>query len=113
MPGYSSIKAFADDVLTRASQPLDSPCVGTTVHEHYSVTLPTNAQIISIPPNVDSKNGQVSYTARYRQNNQNVEIDRVLQRNFQTNVCSGALLKQWFSTAREISTDLKRQILYR
>jgi hypothetical protein len=113
MPGYSSIKSFADYVLTHAGQPLDGPCVGTAVHEHYSVTLPANAKIIAIPPNVDSKNGQLGYTAQYRQNGQNVEIDRVLQRNFQTNVCSGAMLKQWYSTAREISADLKRQILYR
>jgi transglutaminase-like putative cysteine protease len=113
MPGYSSIKAFADYVLAQASQPIDGPCAGTTVHEHYNVTLPASAQIIAIPPDVESRNGEIDYTASYRQNGQHVEIDRVLQRNFQTNVCSGAMLKQWFATALEISTDLKRQILYR
>ncbi len=113
MPAYSTIKAFTNYVLTNAGQPLDGPCAGPAVHEHYSVTLPANARIIAIPPNVDIKNGPVSYTARYRQSGQNVEIDRILRRDFQTNVCSGAMLKQWYSTSREISADLKRQILYR
>ena len=113
MPGYSSIKAFADYVLAQAGRPLDGPCVGTAVHEHYKVTLPAGAQIIAIPPEVDSRNEEIVYTASYRQNGQSVEIDRKLQRNFRTNVCSGAMLKQWYATALEISTDLKRQILYR
>ena len=112
MPGYSSIKAFADYVLAQASQPIDSPCVGTAVHEHYKVTLPANARIIAIPPEVDSRNGDIVYTASYRRNGETVEIDRMLQRNFRTNVCSGAMLKQWYVTALEISTDLTRQILY-
>lgn len=113
MPAYSTIKAFAIYVLTNASQPLDGPCAGPAVHEHYSVRLPASATIIAIPPDVDSTNGPVSYAARYRRSGQNVEIDRVLRRDFQTNVCSGVMLKQWYSTAREISADLKRQILYR
>ena len=113
MPGYSSIKAFADYVLAQAGQPIDGPCVGTAVHEHYKVTLPTGARIIAIPPEVDSGNGEIVYTASYRQTGQSVEIDRMLQRNFRSNVCSGAMLKQWYATALEISTDLKRQILYR
>jgi len=113
MPAYSTIKAFASYVLTNASQPLDGPCAGPAVHEHYSVRLPASATIIAIPPDVDSTNGPVSYAARYRRSGQNVEIDRVLRRDFQTNVCSGVMLKQWYSTAREISADLKRQILYR
>ncbi|RDU97598.1 DUF3857 domain-containing transglutaminase family protein [Trinickia dinghuensis] len=113
MPGYSSIKAFADYVLVQASQPVEAPCGGTAVHEHYDVTLPASSRIIAIPPNVDSKNGVIHYTATYRQNGQSVEIDRVLERNFQTNVCGPDVLKQWFGTALEISTDLKRQILYR
>jgi hypothetical protein len=113
MPGYSTIKAFADYVLAQAGQPIDSPCSGTTVHEHYDVSLPAGAQIISIPPNIESNNGEVSYSARYSQTGQSVAIDRTLRRNFRANVCSAAMLKQWYATALEISTDLKRQILYR
>jgi hypothetical protein len=113
MPAYSSIKTFADYVLTRGGQPLDGPCAGTTVREHYIVALPASAQIIAIPPNVESNNGTIVYTARYHQAGQMVEIDRALQRNLKTNVCSGATLKQWHATALDISNDLKRQILYR
>lgn len=113
MPTYNSIKSFADYVLTRAGQSIDGPCVGTTVHEHYDVALPASARIIAIPPNADIDDGTINYRARYHQSGQVVEIDRVLQRHFKTNVCSGATLTQWHATALDIANDLKRQILYR
>lgn len=113
MPNYGSIKGFADSVLRQAGQPLDVPCAATALHEHYRVELPADAKIIAIPPDLDSRSGDVTYTARYRQSGQTVEIDRVLVRNFHTNVCSGTMLEQLSAAARAISGDLKRQILYR
>lgn len=113
MPNYGSIRGFADYVLRQAGQPLDGPCSGTALREHYRVTLPADATIIAIPPDVDTRSGDVAYTARYHRNGQTVEIDRVLERNFHTNVCSAAMLQQLSPAARVISGDLKRQILYR
>ena len=113
MPSFSSIKAFADYVLAQAWQPTDSPCAGTAVHEHYSVILPASAKIIAIPPDVDSAIGEVTYTAKYRRTGQRVDIDRQLGRRFRSNVCSAAMLKRWLPAATVISTDLRRQILYR
>lgn len=43
VPGYSSIGAVADYVLAQAGQPIDSPCVGIAVHEHYYVSPSASA----------------------------------------------------------------------
>lgn len=113
MPNYGSIKNFADYVLRQAGQRLDGPCTATSLHEHYRVELPAEAKIIAIPPDVRSGTGEVTYSSIYRRSGQTVEIDRVLARKFRSNVCSGMALEQWLPTARAISTDLQRQILYR
>jgi hypothetical protein len=113
MPNYGSIKNFADYVLRQAGEQLDGPCIATSMHEHYRVNLPAEAKIMAIPPDVHASIGEIAYTATYRRRGQTVEIDRLLARNFHTNVCSGAVLEQWKTLARTISTDLHRQILYR
>ncbi|MDP9650925.1 DUF3857 domain-containing transglutaminase family protein [Paraburkholderia caledonica] len=113
MPNYGSIKSFADFVLREADRPLDGPCGASALREHYSIQLPASVKIIAIPPDLYRNSGELTYSATYRRNGQTVEIERDLARNFHANVCSGETLKQWSAIAREISNDLKRQILYR
>lgn len=113
MPNYGSIRSFADFVVRQAWSPLDGPCGGSALREHYSVQLPADVKIIAIPPDLHKASGELAYDATYRRNGQTIDIERVLARNFRTNVCSSAMLKQWLPLAREISNDLKRQILYR
>jgi hypothetical protein len=113
MPNYGSIKSFADFVVREADRPLDGPCGASALREHYSIQLPVGVKIIAIPPDLYRNSGELTYSATYRRNGQTVEIERDLARNFHANVCSGKTLKQWSAIAREISNDLKRQILYR
>ncbi|WP_246089432.1 DUF3857 domain-containing transglutaminase family protein [Paraburkholderia guartelaensis] len=113
MPNYGSIRAFAEYVLRQAGEPLNGPCGASALREHFRVELPAGAKIIAMPPDLSRTNGALAYTATYRRDGQTVDIDRTLIRDFHTNVCSGEMLKQWTPIAREISTDLKRQILYR
>lgn len=113
MPNYGSIRSFADFILRQAWSPQDSPCGGTALREHYTVQLPADVKILAIPPDQHKASGELSYRTTYRRSGQTIEIERVLTRNFHTNVCSSAMLKQWSPLARDISNDLKRQILYR
>ncbi|MCL4648902.1 DUF3857 domain-containing transglutaminase family protein [Burkholderia multivorans] len=112
MPAYSTIRAFSDYVLTHVGDAFDLPCAGVSVREHYRVLLPADARIIAIPPDVERDGERIRYIAKYRRDGQTVDIDRTLVRDFQTNVCSRAMLRNWYDTARAISTDLRRQILY-
>jgi hypothetical protein len=77
------------------------------------VEIPDNAKILAIPSGISRDSGEISYHSSYRQHDNTVEIDRLLERRLASNVCSGAKLAAWAGIASAISKDLKRQVLYK
>lgn len=113
MPTFDSIQSFSELVLRRMNSPLDGICGGTRLREHYVVEIPGNAKILAIPSGISMDSGEISYHSSYRQRDNTVEIDRLLERRLTSNVCSGAKLAEWAGIAGAISKDLKRQVLYK
>jgi len=113
MPIFDSIQGFVETVLRRMNSPLDGSCGGTALREHYVVEIPANAKILAIPSGISMDSGEISYHSSYRQHDNTVEIDRVLERRLTSNICSGAKLAEWAGVASAISKDLKRQVLYK
>ncbi|CAN0620692.1 protein of unknown function [Burkholderia multivorans] len=79
----------------------------------YRITLPGSVEVLAIPPNVDVRAGEIAYRSTYRRTGQTIDVTRVLERKLASNVCGSAKLAEWADAATAISTDLKRQILYR
>jgi len=88
-------------------------CSCTRLEEHYRITLPGSVELLAIPPNVDVRAGEIAYRSTYRRTGQTVDVTRVLERKLASNVCGSAKLMEWADAATAISTDLKRQTLYR
>ncbi|MBN3789461.1 DUF3857 and transglutaminase domain-containing protein [Burkholderia sp. Ac-20353] len=113
LPNFGQIRGFADFVLQQKSKVFEGVCAGTRLEERYRITLPSDADVLAIPPDVSVRAGEIAYRSTYRREGRTVDVTRVLDRNLGSNVCSGAKLAEWADAARSISKDLKRQILYR
>jgi transglutaminase-like putative cysteine protease len=113
LPVFSRIQTFVDMVLQENARPLAGACNGTRLDEHYAVTFPDKLHILGIPTGIDVQAGAISYRSTYRQQGNVIEIDRVLERKFDTNICNGEKLREWVGLASAVARDLKRQILYK
>ncbi len=113
LPNFGAIRSFADYVLQQRNKPFDGMCSGTRLEERYRITLPGSVEVLAIPPNVDVRAGEIAYRSTYLRTGQTVDVTRVLERKLASNVCGSAKLAEWADAATAISTDLKRQILYR
>lgn len=113
LPTFSRLQGFVDMVLQQKGRALDGACQGTRIDERYTITIPWEAEILATPTGVDVVSGGISYHSAYHRRGNTVVIERILDRNMTSNVCSGVQLTVWVDVARAISKDLKRQILYR
>ncbi|AYQ38428.1 transglutaminase [Burkholderia aenigmatica] len=113
LPNFGQIRSFADFVLQEKSKVFEGVCAGTRLEERYRITLPADAHLLAIPPDVSVRAGEIAYQSTYHRDGRTVDVTRVLDRNLGSNVCSGAKLAEWADAARSIAKDLKRQILYR
>ncbi|KPD14803.1 hypothetical protein ADM96_37300 [Burkholderia sp. ST111] len=113
LPTFSRLQTFVDMVLQQKGRSLDGACQGTRVDERYTVTIPPQADVLATPTGVDAQSGEISYHSTYRREGNTIVVERILDRNLTSNVCSGAQLTAWVNVARVISKDLRRQVLYK
>lgn len=91
----------------------DYACHGGELTEEYIYRFPNGTRILSIPKNIDYKNGHSSYQARYRKQGNTVHAKfHFIIRNGDTNVCQ-AHRRIWNQTAaKKLLPNLKMQIMY-
>jgi hypothetical protein len=107
-----SLKSIVDG-LSGQSLKIPYPCAAETLNEETTVFIPATAKVLAIPKGISIKNTRATYTAEYRREGNTI----IVKRHYETkpnarNLCSGqdgAEAKEFW---KQISRDLKSQIVY-
>ncbi|MEI7682160.1 MAG: hypothetical protein WCK07_22385, partial [Betaproteobacteria bacterium] len=88
-------------------------CRSRVVEENYSLTLPKNVVLESIPRGTTYRDGAITYESVYRKTGQTVTVRRKLVVQHTANVCAPEENEQWIRFYKVIQRDLRAQIFYR
>ena len=88
-------------------------CRSRTAEENYSLTLPKNVVLESIPRGTKYHDGAITYESVYRKTGQTVTVRRKLVAHHASNVCAPEENEQWIRFYKVIQRDLRAQIFYR
>jgi transglutaminase-like putative cysteine protease len=103
-------------MLNSANQPepeVDVACTSAYATEHYTIELPKNMKVLSIPGNMKIGNDLLSYTATYRLKDNILTVHRTLDDRTRGNVCSPETIAKYKTIAEKAIDNVKEQVLYK
>lgn len=112
LSGPSSIRALAGEVLDEAPERA-SACAGGNVSEEYVIELPAAMTVLYLPKSRALAHGDLRYEATYASQGNALTLTRKLSDRVARNVCAPALRMEQQGVVREISRELRSQVLYR
>jgi hypothetical protein len=111
LPSGIPIQAAIQD-LNLPERTLNFGCFGGIATEEYTLHLPKNIKIITLPKDVHLSSSKVSYDSTYRRNDNTVSAIRKLEERIPGNLCTPDDDKEFRPLGRAILKDLKAQIIY-
>ena len=97
----------------QTEQEADVVCSSGYASEDYTIELPKQMKVLSIPTNVKIRNDVLSYTATYRLKGNVLTAHRVLDDRTKGNVCSPKTMAEYKKIAEEAIDNLREQVLYK
>jgi transglutaminase-like putative cysteine protease len=91
----------------------ETACLGGTVVEEYVYKLPKDLKVLAVPKDVSLSGGPTTYRATYSLKGSTLTVRRELVDKTDRNVCPIAMQHELAKLARQISTDLKAQVVYK
>ncbi len=111
-PTAASIHNFVQSAIEPELE-ADVACHSGTSIEEYSIELPKNLRVLSLPENLRLSGDVLSYSARYKQKGNVLTVTRALEDRTKGNVCSAGQLIEYKKFAEKVMDDLKAQVLYK
>jgi hypothetical protein len=87
-------------------------CTDNSMHEDYTLELPKDMKITSLPKNTDLKTAIGTYKSSYTLDGQTLHAVRDLTLTTGTATCNPAQYKALRAFAQEVNKDLRAQVLY-
>lgn len=87
-------------------------CWGANSLEEYEIEFPANIKILTMPRNLEIKNPTYRYAASYQKRKNTILIKREINDVTKGNVCTFEALKAYKTFAKEVSRNLRAQIVY-
>lgn len=91
----------------------DVACTSGTSTEEYTIELPKNMKVLSVPDNLKVANDFLSYTATYKLKGNVLTAKRTLEDRTKGNVCPPSLFAEYKKFAEKVMDNLKAQVLYK
>lgn len=88
-------------------------CSSRTVHEHYTLTFPTNVVVEEVPKGIRFVRGDIQYESRLTHAGRTVTVDRHLRIQRASRLCGLKEARDWDAFYRALQRDLRAQILFR
>ena len=96
----------------REALKFSSTCESKTLEETYSLNFPANTKVTKIPSNVEYRNPNIHYSAKYSLNGNIVNVSRVFESWHESSVCGDNFNSLRKEAVIVIQRDLRSQIFY-
>jgi transglutaminase-like putative cysteine protease len=97
----------------QTEQEADVVCSSGYAEEDYTIELPKQMKVLSIPTNVRTRNDVLTYTASYKLKGNVLTVRRTLEDRTKGNVCSPRAIAEFKKIAEEAIDNLREQVLYK
>jgi transglutaminase-like putative cysteine protease len=108
----SSILASLHDAM-EIEKEADVACWNDSVSEDYTIELPKNIKVLSVPADLKVSNDYLSYKSKYKLKGNVLAVQREFVDRTKGNVCTPQLLAEYKKVVEKVIDNLKEQVLYK
>jgi hypothetical protein len=113
LQGPAPIVRTAEDYVSNTKhRESEMVCYNVDRHEHFSLQLPANVKLLSIPSNMDLAEGAFHYTATYKLHDKTLDVERTLTVNRGSRICAADVYEHYRPFFQRVMSNLRSQVLY-